>query len=230
MLSVYLSSGEEIPLDLIDIFWRKLSIFDTKPEKKGNICCDDEVEKYKENFNKQTEAGKKFYLKKLKEIYDPRTIDVGEPTVQNKTRGRPSMKKQHKKNVNPPNQAPPRCNDSTTSEFIGLDLNKEPERHNYSYAIDLNEEPRMHDPFLMKSIPDVFHDYIDKIQDVLGDGNCGFRAVAVSLGHSEDQWLYIRQQLLEELESQFYAYQQVFTDGFNEVYESLCWFESPAYL
>ncbi|XP_052624759.1 uncharacterized protein LOC122196574 [Lactuca sativa] len=34
MLSVYLSSGEEIPLDLIDIFWRKLSISDTKPEKK----------------------------------------------------------------------------------------------------------------------------------------------------------------------------------------------------
>ncbi|KAL7617075.1 hypothetical protein Lser_V15G01984 [Lactuca serriola] len=82
----------------------------------------------------------------------------------------------------------------------------------------------------MKSIPDVFHDYIDKMQDVLGDGNSGFRAVAVSLGHSEDQWLYIRQQLLEELQSQFYAYQQVFTDGFNEVYESLCWFESLAYL
>ncbi|CAI9272087.1 unnamed protein product [Lactuca saligna] len=79
----------------------------------------------------------------------------------------------------------------------------------------------MHDPFLMKSIPDVFHDYIDKIQDVLGDGNCGFRAVAVSLGHSEDQWLYIRQQLLEELESQFYAYQQVFTDGFNEIQDVL---------
>nr|KAJ0213308.1 hypothetical protein LSAT_V11C400163230 [Lactuca sativa] len=173
---------------------------------------------------------KKFYLKKLKEIYDPCTINVGEPTVQNKTRGRPSMKKQHKKNVNPPNQGPPRCNDSTTLEFIGFDLNKEPERHNYSYDIDLNEEPWMHDPFPMKSIPDVFHDYIDKIQDVLGDGNCGFRAVAVNPGHNEDQWLYIRQQLLEELQSQFYAYQQAFTDGFNEVYKSLCWFESPTYL
>ncbi|XP_052620898.1 protein FAR1-RELATED SEQUENCE 5-like [Lactuca sativa] len=34
MLSVYLNSGEEIPLDLIHIFWRKLSISDTKPEKK----------------------------------------------------------------------------------------------------------------------------------------------------------------------------------------------------
>ncbi|CAI9298969.1 unnamed protein product [Lactuca saligna] len=50
-----------------------------------------------------------------------------------------------------------------------------------------------------------------------GDGNCGFRAVAVCLGYNEDQWLYIRKQLLEELESQYYAYHRVFTDGFNEL-------------
>nr|KAJ0187879.1 hypothetical protein LSAT_V11C900487460 [Lactuca sativa] len=164
-------------------------VFLTRRMKKGDICCDDEVENQKQE---------KKYLKKLKKIYDPRTIDIGEPTVQNNTCGRPSMKKQHKKNVNPPNQAPPRCNDSTTSEFIGLELNKEPERHNSSYDNDLNEVPQMHDPFLMKSIPDVFHDYIDNIQDVLGDENRRYRAF--------------------------------FTNGFNEVYESLCWFESPTYL
>ena len=79
----------------------------------------------------------------------------------------------------------------------------------------------------MNAIPGIFHDYIDDIRDVEGDGNCGFRAIALCLGYNEDQWLYIRKQLLEELESQYYAYHRVFTDGFNEVYQSLRWFQSP---
>ncbi|XP_023754932.2 protein FAR1-RELATED SEQUENCE 5-like [Lactuca sativa] len=68
MLSVYLNSGEEIPLDLIDIFWRKLSISDTKPEKKGDICCDDDVEKYKENSTSSQKQEKKLFEKTKRDI------------------------------------------------------------------------------------------------------------------------------------------------------------------
>ncbi|KAL7601776.1 uncharacterized protein LOC111881990 [Lactuca sativa] len=243
MLSFYSILGESIPLDSIDIFWRKLDISDTTSIVDDDINCDDVVDKYKENFNKQSKAEKMFYRRKLEEIYDPHKTDVGEPTVQKNTRGRPSVKKQQKNKVNPPNHAPRRCSFSTTSEFNGMDLNKEPERHSFSCGIDLNDEPQQHSfscgidlndepqrhyPFQMNGIPDIFHDYIDDIHDVEGDGNCGFRAVAVCLGYNEDQWLYIRKQLLEELESQYYAYHRVFTYGFNEVYRSLCWFQSPA--
>nr|KAJ0225026.1 hypothetical protein LSAT_V11C100046460 [Lactuca sativa] len=169
---------------------------------KDDIRCDDEVEKYKENFNKQ----EKSYLKKLKEIYDPHTINVGELTVQNKTRGRSTL---------------PRCNDSTTSNFIGLDLNKEPERNNYSYDIDLNGERQMQDPFLMKSIHDVFHDYIDNIQDVLGDGNCRFRAVAVSLGDSEDQCYTFGNNCLKSYKVNFMHTNEFLLMG-SMMYTSLC--------
>ena len=96
-----------------------------------------------------------------------------------------------------------------------MNLNKVHERHIFSCGIDLNDEPQRHYPFQMNGIPDIFHDYIDDIHDVEGDGNCGFRAIALCLGYNEDQWLYIWKQLLEELESQYYAYQRVFTDGFN---------------
>ncbi|KAL7611123.1 hypothetical protein Lser_V15G14084 [Lactuca serriola] len=219
ILSVYSNSGKDIPLDSIDIFWRKLDISDTTPVVDDNILCDDIVDKIKESFKKQSKAGKQAYMRKLQEIYDPQKTDIGEPTVQKHTRGRPSVKKHQKKKVNPPNQAPNGYNFSTTSEFVGFDLNKEP---------DLNDEPPSHDPFLLRRIPDIFHDYIDDIHDVEGDGNCGFRAIAVCLGYNEDQWLYIQKQLLEELESQYYAYHRVFTDGFNEVYNSLRWFETPA--
>nr|KAJ0197543.1 hypothetical protein LSAT_V11C700368770 [Lactuca sativa] len=151
-----------------------------------------------------------FYRRKLEEIYDPHKTDVGEPTVQKNTHGRPSVKKQQKKKANPPNHAPRRCNFSTTSEFNGVDLNKEPERHSFSSeidlndepqrhsfscGIDLNEEPQRHYPFQMNGIPDIFHDYIDYIHDL-----------KVNIMHTIE----------------------FFTDGFNEVYKSLRWFESPA--
>lgn len=210
------------------MFWRKLDLSETTTVEDDNICCDGALEKFKENFNKQSKVGKMWYMKKLINIYDPSTTELEEPVIQENTRGRPSMKKQQKKNANPPKEAPRRCSYSTKSDFIGPDLNKEPERHSYSYDIDLNDEPQIHDPFLMTRIPYIFHDYVDDIHDVIGDGNCGFRAVAVCLGRGEDQWLHIRQLLLEELQSEYYAYQTVFTDGFNELYESLCWSESHA--
>ncbi|CAI9272708.1 unnamed protein product [Lactuca saligna] len=183
---------ENIPLDSIDIFWRKLDISDTTSVVDDDINCDDVVDKFKENFKKQSKAGKMFYKRKLEEIYDPYKTDVREPMVQKEkknTHGRPSVKKQQKKKANPPNHAPRRCNFSTTSEFNGVNFNKEPERHSFSCGTDLNDEPQRHSfsckidlndeppkhyPFQMNCIPDIFHDYIDDIQDVEGDGIVGF--------------------------------------------------------
>nr|KAJ0191115.1 hypothetical protein LSAT_V11C800416290 [Lactuca sativa] len=81
-------------------------------------------------------------VRKLEEVYDLHKSDVGEPTVQKNMCGRPSVKKQQKKKVNPPNHVPRRCSFSTTSEFNVVGLNKEPERHSFSCGIDLNDEPQ----------------------------------------------------------------------------------------
>ncbi|CAI9303941.1 unnamed protein product [Lactuca saligna] len=113
---------EDIPLDSIDIFWRKLDISDTTPVVDDNILCDDIVEKIKESFKKQSKAGKQAFMRKLQEIYDPQKTDIGEPIVQENTRERPSVKKHQKKKVNPPNQAISGYNFSTTSEFVGISL------------------------------------------------------------------------------------------------------------
>ena len=43
------------------------------------------------------------------------------------------------------------------------------------------------------------HDFIDKIVDVKGDGNCGYRSVAGLLGMGQDSWSMIRNHLLKEL-------------------------------
>ncbi|KAK5813797.1 hypothetical protein PVK06_029248 [Gossypium arboreum] len=81
---------------------------------------------------------------------------------------------------------------------------------------------------LMKEIPDMFHPYITHVQYVRGDGNCRFRSISVCLGYGEDQWLYVRHQLLDELLSSYDVYARVFTDGIDELRNSLCFSQSPA--
>ncbi|KAG4139479.1 hypothetical protein ERO13_D07G195440v2, partial [Gossypium hirsutum] len=238
MLSVYLNLGGEcILLDSIDVFWRKLDLSPSTFVENEDICCNGELEMFKENFTKQSKAGKK-----------PSKTLIKEPTIQKNTRGRPTLKKQQQKRVDSISQSPSRRSHSTTSKSVGLDLvelNKEPARHS-SYVIkipdlnkepseqvldfiDLNQMPESCDTHpLMREIPDMFHPYITHVQDVRGDGNCRFRAISICLGYGKDQWLYVRHQLLDELLNSYDVYARVFTDGIDELRNSLCFSQSPA--
>nr|KJB31022.1 hypothetical protein B456_005G173000 [Gossypium raimondii] len=229
MLSVYLNSDECIPLDSIDVFWRKFDLSPSTSVENEDICCDGELEMFKENFTKQSKAEIKSLLRKLRDIFQPSKTLIKEPTIQKNT---PLRRRNH----------------STTSKSVGLDLvelNKEPARHsscviefpdlNYepseqvSNFIDLNQMLESCDTHpLMKEIPDMFHPYITHVQDIRGDGNCGFRAISVCLGYGEDQWLYVRHQLLDELLSSYDVYARVFTNGIDELRNSLCFSQSPA--
>ncbi|XP_016690687.1 uncharacterized protein [Gossypium hirsutum] len=98
-----------------------------------------------------------------------------------------------------------------------------------SNFIDLNQMLESCDTHpLMKEIPDMFHPYITHVQDIRGDGNCGFRAISVCLCYGEDQWLYVRHQLLDELLSSYDVYARVFTNGIDELRNSLCFSKCPA--
>lgn len=78
-------------------------------------------------------------------------------------------------------------------------------------------------------IPIVFHPYVENIKNVLGDGNCGFRATASALGYGEDQWLLIRRLLIDEM-VQFETHYKKALKGennavgsYNDVFSSLQW-------
>ncbi|PPD88822.1 hypothetical protein GOBAR_DD14228 [Gossypium barbadense] len=181
-------------------------------------------------------------------VVTPSKTLIKEPTIQKNTHGRPTLKKQQQKRVDSISQAPRRRSHSTTSKSVGLDLvelNKEPAKHS-SYVIeipdlnpepseqvsdfiDLSQMPKSCDTHpLMKEILDMFHPYITHVQDIKGDGNCGFEAISVCLGYGEDQWLYVRHQLLDELLSSYDVYARVFIDGIDELRNSLCFSQSPA--
>ncbi|KAK9070268.1 hypothetical protein SSX86_010668 [Deinandra increscens subsp. villosa] len=80
----------------------------------------------------------------------------------------------------------------------------------------------------MGDIPKVFHPYIANIQNVKGDGNCGFRALVVCLGLDEEtSYEYIRQQMREQLQNRYHIYSTIFVGDVGSLYQSLCFFGSP---
>nr|GEU95606.1 probable terpene synthase 6 [Tanacetum cinerariifolium] len=83
------------------------------------------------------------------------------------------------------------ANQRETNHFVP------PAVYSHRLFMDLNEE-YVTNP-LLDDIPDIFQRYIKDLNNVKGDGNYGFRSVAVGLGRDENLWPLIRQELLQEL-------------------------------
>ncbi|GJT44264.1 hypothetical protein Tco_0952979, partial [Tanacetum coccineum] len=77
----------------------------------------------------------------------------------------------------------------------------------------------------INQFPRMFHAFIDWVQDVKADGNCGFRATAVGLHLHEDEWPTIRYRLLQELNMHHQQYVSMFgADVYNNVRDRLNFF------
>ena len=81
---------------------------------------------------------------------------------------------------------------------------------------------RMMMPMLDQFQP-FMHDFTDKIVDVKGDGNYGYRSVAGLLGIGQDSWSVVRNHLLKELANFSEDYVKLFgdTERFKELRMSL---------
>jgi hypothetical protein len=98
-----MNSGRPIPLDQIDIFWRTLSVpwpvINRPPPEDGSSCnpgddddddddddtsFNDGVRQFKNIFSKSTSFVKKNMLTKLREIFQPESVDTREPAIQKK--------------------------------------------------------------------------------------------------------------------------------------------------
>nr|XP_043616942.1 uncharacterized protein LOC122588797 [Erigeron canadensis] len=74
-----------------------------------------------------------------------------------------------------------------------------------------NPDPSMNDKdYLIDQGFEDFIPYITHVQNVLGDGNCGFRATAVCIGRHQDDWRQIRMDLLDELSVHNARYTAIF--------------------
>ncbi|KAJ1395894.1 Protein FAR1-RELATED SEQUENCE 11 [Sesbania bispinosa] len=71
--------------------------------------------------------------------------------------------------------------------------------------------------------PSTLHPFIVKVDDVEADGNCGYRAIATSLGFGQDSWPVTRGDLSRELLNYHAQYIKLFggVDRYNQLRMSL---------
>ncbi|XP_023731024.1 uncharacterized protein LOC111878748 [Lactuca sativa] len=92
---------------------------------------------------------------------------------------------------------------------------------------DFNREPKRHNTYpLLNEFPNEFHQYVINIDDALGDGNCGYRAIALSLGYNQDNWRQIRTDLYNRLLAHSEMYKMINENDFNSLSRSLNFFRS----
>ncbi|KAI8538323.1 hypothetical protein RHMOL_Rhmol09G0093700 [Rhododendron molle] len=82
----------------------------------------------------------------------------------------------------------------------------------------------------IQQLPQAYQRYVSHTVDVLGDGHCGFRAIAAQIEYSENDWRRVREELSEEIEQNFDLYRRVFPvhDWANRLLILLNWFGSTA--
>ncbi|PWA86003.1 hypothetical protein CTI12_AA145010 [Artemisia annua] len=133
-LSLYMTSGECILVDSIDIFWRTLDLSPATSLQSDNICCDAKLNYVKEHFNNQNDAGKRSVLRKWVDIFNPSKTTI-KPPKSSYTNNKQQKKKRG----------------SFSCKFFKIDPNMQPKRHGsssnsqggrtHNLIPDLNEEP-----------------------------------------------------------------------------------------
>lgn len=235
-LADYMSAGRKIPLDVVDPFWTKLDLLPSSPEASVNL--EENLAHIYDVIDKEPPIVQKNILSKIKAVVFPSKSDKKPPVVQKQTRGRPTLKVQQEREEEAarnsayiPGSQQSRCDPPRHSSYIpshgsgkassdAKSKKSAPRRRHptttkedHSFVLIQDDE---YLPVIMRykdDIPPLFHRYISRITNVLPDGNCGFRAVAVSLGFEQKRWPSIRSELLEELQNN----QDVWRDVFDTV-------------
>ncbi|KAH9750386.1 protein FAR1-RELATED SEQUENCE [Citrus sinensis] len=223
----YKREGRPIPLDSVHSHWRKLDLVCTSYEKSAELSCTPKMEMIIKSFEDSDGFGKMQIKRKLKELTDPSSTFLIEPTIKDKTRGRPSQKLDKSTRRDPSrfeyvvsaqdNHSPNIMSSSTTT--------KKPKGQR-KMSVSQTKAPK-HASYI-DSFPFGLRPYICGVSDVVADGNCGFRAVANLIGIGEDSWAQVRKDLVIELQSHFNDYKRVFeyAGRAEEVLHSLLYFEN----
>ena len=207
--------GGCIPLDSIHMFWRRLSFSDqglSEPE----VSIKEVMETISKRFEELDVCGKFTLKTKLWEIAYPDQNSMCPPPAKVNTKGAP--KKTTSRN--------PRSTKRDPSYWEYVDAFESMQNSNSSVrrTASSSEQPnrRTMMPMLDQFQP-FMHDFIDKIVDVKGDGNCGYRSVAGLLGMGQDSWSVVRNHLLKELANFSEDYIKLFggTERFEELRMSL---------
>lgn len=113
-------------------------------------------------------------------------------------------------------------------------------RHNHPLTTDIKSQPslpsqkkqRVIEKNIQKyrgQLPQYFEPFVEKIEEIDRDGNCGFRALAKGLWSDENKWEDVRRGCLEELNAFENLYVKMFggSETIKELREKIDYFSSP---
>ncbi|XP_028105524.1 uncharacterized protein LOC114304564 [Camellia sinensis] len=195
----YIRQDRPIPLATIHSQWRQLHISICKKEEETEVTCHAEVELFVNKFNESDRTMRLELLKKLKEIVYPESTFLVEPEVKPKTRPRDHMK------INVSTRRDPCAfelvqsgHDSFSSRDTQITTLASTLQIKTKRPVKGNEKVNPKEKaYITRTVkPSAYVDafpiglkpYIKFVKDVAADGNCGFRAIAASIGHTEDDW------------------------------------------
>ncbi|XP_028108653.1 uncharacterized protein LOC114307442 [Camellia sinensis] len=206
----YIKQDRPIPLATIHSQWRQLHISICKKEEEMEVSYHAEVELFVNKFNESDRTTRLELLKKLKEIVYPGNTFLIELEVKPKTRPRDHKKINVSTRRDPcafelvqsgHDSFSPRDTQITTLASTLETKKKRPvkrkEKVNMKWKVYITRTVKP--GAYVNAFPSGLKPYIKFVKDVAADGNCGFRAIATSIGHTEDDWAQVRHDLLGEL-------------------------------
>jgi histone-lysine N-methyltransferase SETD2 len=199
------------------VFWKKLDFEPAYEDPDTNVDVDAAVDELKQFLSKQRD--KRGWIAKVQKIIMPGRSTAKEPKVQKNTRGRPPTKSQSKKTAD----APRHSSFQETPEAATRD----PHRHS-SYMGREELDPGIPSDYqdFIGQINPILRPHVEHIQNVLSDGNCGYRALAVAMGRHEREWHNFRMELHSHGKAWADYYQYVFrlsVEEWNLKLEAINW-------
>jgi len=180
-----------IPLDIIHMFWRRLSFIDQGLSEPEDSITED-MKTISKWFEELDVCGKVTLKSKLREIAYPDANSMCAPQEKVKTKG--AQKKlmiKHQRSM--------KC-DLSYWEYVDALHSMQNRNSLVKRVASSSEQPK---PRRNMSMLDQFHPcmhgFIENIVDVKPGGNYGYRAIVALLGMSEDSWSLVRNHFLKEL-------------------------------
>ncbi|XP_004506266.1 uncharacterized protein [Cicer arietinum] len=196
-----------IPLDVIHVWWTKLTFHDDGSGKPSELSVKHEIEVIVKKFDELDVPGKISLKGKLREIAYPSTTSMCPPVDKVKTKGAPKKGKSKISKRDKSTKRDPSCTViSNKVQQPRPSITKLTPRP----SVNKVQQPRV---LIFKEWLSVeIHKFIDDIIDVGEDGNCGYRAVAALLGMGENFWAFIRQECVIELQ-EFMSHYEIIYGG-----------------
>ncbi|XP_058180055.1 uncharacterized protein LOC131298592 [Rhododendron vialii] len=204
-LAYYRSISTPIPLWSIHAHWTRLSMHATEFNEEG--ARPDRTSQVVEILDGMDPPMREHIIDRIIDMADPSCSTVRPPSYNTEHRGRPTGSKTATSRVRGRGRRGRGFGASNTQFIVPSITNR-----------------------YIQRLPQAYQRYVSHTVDVLGDGHCGFRAIAALIGYGENDWSLVREELIEEIRQNFYLYSVIYpvNDWPNRLLILLNWLEPTA--